>query len=114
MYNACMTDLYPKRCLRRMRIRRRALRTRGDDFDDSTVSNDNDEENRDDGGHIVQVGQGNNDLEDEGANEETVVDTIEATIRRSTTSMFRRVLMFSDGAANSLYDDQMITSFDIL
>ena len=68
-----------------------------------------------DGGHIVQVvGQGNNALEDEGANKEMIKDTIEATIRRSTTSMFRRVLMFSDGAANSLYDDQMITSFDIL
>ncbi len=43
-----------------------------------------------------------------------IEDTIEATIRRSTTSMFRCVLVFSNGAANSLYNDQMITSFDIL
>ena len=43
-----------------------------------------------------------------------IEDTIEATICRSTTSMFRRILMFSNGAANSLYEDQMITSFDIL
>ena len=43
-----------------------------------------------------------------------IEDTIEATIRHSTTSMFRRILMFSNGAANSLYNNQMITSFDIL
>ena len=93
---------------------RRARRARGDDSDDSTVGNDDDEENRENSGHIVEVGQGNINLEDEGANEETIEDTIEATIHRSTTSMFRRVLMFSDGASNSLYDDKMITSFDTL
>ena len=42
------------------------------------------------------------------------MDTIKATICHSTPSMFMRVLMFSQGAANSLYDDQMITSFDTL
>jgi len=92
--------------------RRCARRARGDDSDNLTVGNDNDNDN--DGGHVVQVGQGNIDLKDEGANEETIEDTINATIRRSTTSMFRCVLMFSDGASNSLYDDQMITSFDTL
>ncbi len=85
------------------------------DSDDSTVANDDDdEENRHDDGHIVQVGQGNNDPKDEGANEEAIEDPIKAAIRRSTTCMFRRVLMFQDGAANSLYDDQMITTFDTL
>ena len=93
---------------------RRARRARGDDSDDSTVGNDDDEENRENSGHIVEVGQGNINLEDEGANEETIEDTIEATIHCSTTSMFRRVLMFSDGTSNSLYDDKMITSFDTL
>jgi hypothetical protein len=38
-------------------------------------------------------------------NEEAIEDTIKASIRRSTTSMFMRVLMFSQGAADSLYDD---------
>jgi len=94
--------------------RRRARRAHGDDSDDSTVGNDDDEENRNDGSHIIQVGQGNIDLEDKVANEETIEDTIEATIRHSTTSMFRRILMFSDGASNSIYDNQMITSFDTL
>jgi hypothetical protein len=41
-------------------------------------------------------------------------ETIEANVHRATTSMFRRVLMFSNGAAISLYNDQMITTFDIL
>jgi hypothetical protein len=95
--------------------RRRARRARGVDSDDSTVANDNDdEENRDDNGHIIQVGQGNNDPDDEGGNEEAIEDPIEVAIRRSTTTMFRRVLMFSDGASNSLYDDQMITTFNTL
>jgi hypothetical protein len=52
--------------------------------------------------------------EDKGANQEAIEDPIEAAIRRSTTFMFRRVHMFSDGAANSLYDDQMITTFNTL
>jgi hypothetical protein len=90
--------------------RRRARRSHGVDSDDSTVKNDDDDE---DGGLAVQVGQDNPDLEQE-MNEEAIVDTIEVTIRRSTTSMFMHVLMFSRGAANSLYDDQMITSFDTL
>ncbi len=39
---------------------------------------------------------------------------IEAVLRQSTIAMFRRVLIFNDGAATSLYDDQMITTFDVL
>jgi hypothetical protein len=107
--------LIPREVYDANEARRRARRARGVDFDDSTVANDdNDEENRDDDGHIVQVGQGNNDPEDEGANEEAIEDPIEAAIRRSMTYMFRRVLMFSDGASNSLYVNQMITTFDTL
>jgi len=44
-------------------------------------------------------------------NEEAIEDTIEVTICRSTTSMFKRILMFNQGTADSLYDDQMITTF---
>jgi hypothetical protein len=106
--------LIPREVFEADEARRRARRACGDDSDDLTGGNDNNEENRNGGSHIVQVGQGNNNLEDEGANKEMIEDTIEATIRRSMTSMFRRVLMFSDGATNSLYDDQIITSFDIL
>ena len=80
--------------------RRSAQRPRGDDSDNSTVGNNDGEANRNDGGNINPIGQGNVDLEGEEAKEEMIKDTIEATIRHSTTSMFRHVLMFSDGVAN--------------
>jgi hypothetical protein len=111
-------QLIPRKDFEADQARRRARRARGDDSDNSTVGIENEEtnneENIDDRGHIVQVGQGNDDLEDKEANKETIEDTIEATIRRFTTSMFRRVLVFSDGAANSLYDNHMVTTFDTL
>ncbi len=74
---------------------RHARRARGDDADNLTVGGDDGEANRDNGGLIVQVSQGNDDLTDQKANEETIKDMIEAIIRRYTTSMFRCVLMFS-------------------
>jgi hypothetical protein len=95
--------------------RRRARRARGDDSEDSTVGNKNEETDNEvnrDHGDNVQVGRGNNHEELE--EEETTEKAIEATVRRSTTSMFKRVLMFSDGAATSLYDDQMFITFDTL
>ncbi len=74
-----------------LEARRQALRDRGDDSDELTVANDDDDE---DGGFAVQVGQDNLDLEEE-LNEEAIKDTIEASIRHSTTSMFMRALVFS-------------------
>jgi len=47
-------------------------------------------------------------------NNVVIEDMIEVAIRRSTTSMFQRVLLFCQGAAESLYDDQIITTFEIL
>ncbi len=75
-----------------------------------TVANEDDDE---DGGFAVQVGQDNLDLEEE-MNKEAIEDTMEASIRRSATSMFQCVLMFSRGAADSLYDNQMIMTFKTL
>ncbi len=85
-----------------LEARRQARHDRGDDSDDSTVVND--EDDNDD--------QGNPDLEEE--NEAAIDDSIEGSIRRATTSMFQRVLVFNQGAAESLYDDQMITTIKIL
>ena len=96
-----------------LEARHHAWRDRGDDSDDSTVGNNGDDE---DGGLAVQVGQDNladRDLEEE-MNEEVIEDTIEASIRCATTSMFTHVLLFSQGTAESLYDDQMITTFETL
>ncbi len=93
-----------------LEARHQAQRDRGDDSDNSTVANDNDDEV---GSFAVQVGQDNPDLEAE-MNEEVIEDTLEASIRRSTTSMFMLILLFTQGAAESLYDDQMITTFETL
>ncbi len=82
--------------------RRRARRDRGVDSDVSTVSDESE-----------ASGQDNNPEYPE--NEETLGETIEEVLRRTTTAMFRRVLMFTDSrAAISLYDDQMIATFDVL
>ena len=93
-----------------LEARRQAQCDRGDDSDDSTVSNNDDDEV---GSFAIQVGQDIPDLEAE-MNKEVIEDTLEADIRRSTTSMFMRVLLFTQGAAESLYDDQMITTFETL
>ncbi len=39
---------------------------------------------------------------------------LEARIRKTTIDMFKRVLLFSQGAAEALYNDQMITTLDVL
>ena len=82
---------------------RQARRDHGDNSDNSTVPN-NDDDDDDNGGLAVQIGQG--DLADLILDKEidagAIEDTIEASIRRSTTSMFQRVLMFNQGAAESL------------
>jgi hypothetical protein len=39
---------------------------------------------------------------------------LETRIRETTVNMFKRVLILSQGAAEALYDDQMITSLGIL
>ncbi len=36
--------------------------------------------------------------------------SLEASIRKTTVDMFKQVLLFSQGAAKALYDDQMITT----
>ncbi len=70
--------MMPRADYEALEARRQARRDRGDDSDESTVANDNDDE---DGGSAVQVGQDNLDLEEE-MNEEAIEDTIEASIRR--------------------------------
>jgi hypothetical protein len=39
---------------------------------------------------------------------------LEARIRQTTVDMFKQVLLFSQGAAEAFYDDQMITTLDVL
>ncbi len=39
---------------------------------------------------------------------------LEARIRQTTVDMFKRVLLFNQGVAEALYDDQMVTTLDVL
>jgi hypothetical protein len=75
---------------------RQAWRKRGIDSDESTVQ-DEDEDKGDDG----------DDLQEEAA-------PLEARICKTTIDMFKQVPLFSQGAAEALYDDQMITTLDVL
>ncbi len=42
------------------------------------------------------------------------VAPLEARIRTTTTDLFKLVLLFSQRAAEALYDDQMVTTLDVL
>jgi hypothetical protein len=76
--------------------RQQARHEQGVDSDKSTVDYDN-EDNAEDAG----------DPQGEPA-------LLETRIHKTTVDMSKRVLLFSQGAAEALYDDQMITSLDIL
>ncbi len=92
----------------------RGARDHGVDSDESTDDEENeanDRRNNDPAGNNdPAVPDDPVDPEDE----DSIKDTIEAVLRQSTIAMFRRVLIFSPGAATSLHDDQMITTFDVL
>ncbi len=77
-----------------LKRRRQAWRDRGVDSDKETIQ-DKDEDDDED------------DLQEEAA-------PLEARIRKTTVDMFKQVLLFSQGAAEGLYDDQMITTLDVL
>ena len=72
-----------------------ARRDRGEDSDESTIQDEDKDED------------GNDDPRED-------VVPLEARIRTTTTDMFKRVLLFSQGAAEALYDDQMVTTLDVL
>jgi hypothetical protein len=80
----------PRAQFEALKQHQQARRDRGVDSDESTVQ-DKDED----------------DLQKEAA-------PLEARIRKTTVDMFKRVLLFSQGAAEALYDDQMITTLDVL
>ncbi len=74
-----------------------ARRERGVDSDKSTVNDDKDDDNAENAG----------DPQGEPA-------LLETRIHGNTVDMFKRVLLFSQGAAEALYNDQMITTLDVL
>jgi hypothetical protein len=75
---------------------RQAWHNQGIDSDKSTVNDDND-----------------NDAEDAG-DPQGEPALLKTRIRKTTVHMFKRVLLFSQGAAEALYNNQMITTLDTL
>ncbi len=72
--------------------RQQAWRDRGVDSDKETIQDEDEDED---------------DPQEEAA-------PLEARIHETTIDMFKRVLLFSQGAAEALYNDQMITTLDVL
>ncbi len=77
-----------------LKRRRQARRDRGVDSDEETIQDKDKDDNED-------------DPQEEAA-------PLKARIRETTIDMFKRVLLFRPGAAEALYDDQMITTLDVL
>ncbi len=71
-----------------------AQRDRGVDSDKETIQDKDKDDNED-------------DPQEEAA-------SLKARIRKTTIDMFKRVLLFSQGAVEALYDDQMIMTLDVL
>ena len=79
-----------------LKRRRQTWCDRGIDSDESTVKDNND-----------------NDAEDAG-DPQGEPALLETRIRKTTVDMFKRVLLFSQGSTEALYNNQMITALDTL
>ncbi len=75
--------------------RQQAWRDRGVDSDESTVRDEDEDKD------------GKNDPQEE-------APPLEARINTTTIDMFNQVLLFSQGAMEAQYNDQMITTLDVL
>jgi hypothetical protein len=56
----------------------------------------------------------NNDNAEDAGEPQGELALLEARIHKTTVDMFKRVLLFSQGVAEALYNDQMITTLDTL
>jgi hypothetical protein len=80
-----------------LEVHRQVRRERGVDSDKLTVQDDDD-----------------NDNAEEAEDPQGYPALVETRIHEDTVYMFKRVLLFSQGVAVALYDDQMITTLDVL
>ncbi len=60
------------------------------------------------------VKDNNNDNAEDAGDPQGELALLETRIRETTVDMFKRVILFSQGAAEALYDNQMITPLDTL
>ncbi len=88
--------LMPRAQFEALEQRRQARRDRGIDSDEETIRDETKDKDKD----------------EDDSHEEPAL--LEARICTTTVDMFKRVLLFSQGAAESLYNDQMVTTLDVL
>jgi hypothetical protein len=86
----------PRAQFEALKQRQQALHDRGVDSEELTIQDEDEDKDKDE-----------DDPQEEAA-------PLEARTRMTTVDMFKRVLLFSQGAAEALYDDQMITTLDVL
>jgi hypothetical protein len=91
--------LMPRAQFEALERHRQARRDRGVDSDEETIRDETDETKDED--------------EDEDDSQEEPAP-LEARIRTTTADMFKRVLLFSQGVAEALYKNQMVTTLDVL
>jgi hypothetical protein len=84
----------PRAQFEALKGRQQAWGDRGVDSEEETIQDEDKDDNED-------------DPQEEAA-------PLEARIRETTIDMFKQALLFSPGAVEALYDDQMITTLDVL
>jgi hypothetical protein len=89
--------LMPRAQFEALEARRQARRKQGVDSNESIINDNNDDDDTEDAGDP----KGGPAL-------------LETRIRKNTVDMFKRVLLFSNGAAEALYNNQMFTTLDVL
>jgi hypothetical protein len=62
----------------------------------------------------LTIEEDNNDGSEDAGDPQGELALLETRIRETTVNIFKRVLLFSQGATEALYDDQMITALDKL
>jgi hypothetical protein len=88
--------LMPRAQFEALKQRQQAQRDRGVNSDEETVRDET------------------KDKDEDGDDPHEEPAPLEARIRTTTVDMFKQVLLFSQGAAEALYDDQMVTTLDVL
>jgi hypothetical protein len=88
--------LMPRAQFEALEQRQQAQRDRGIDSDEETVRDETKDKDKD----------------EDNPQEEPA--PLKARIHTTTVDMFKRILLFSQGAAEALYYDQMVTTLDVL
>jgi hypothetical protein len=91
--------LMPRAQFEALKGRQQAWRDRSVDSNEETIRDETDETK-------------DKDEDEDDSQEEPAL--LKASIRTTTVDMFKRVLLFSQGAAEALYNNQMVMTLDVL